>query len=103
MNTNKKLSTLIKIGLSALAVSSTLSLAEEGGSGHYFPGSMASFMDGVASEPTFLMRLNYVYYTGKSEVNIPLGGNHVVDMAATSNAVGLTAFWAPEWGMIDDK
>ncbi len=57
----------------------------------------------VASEPTFLLRLNYVYYNGKADVNIPLGGNHIVDMEATSNALGLTAFWAPEWGMIDDK
>lgn len=103
MNTNKQFSNLIKLGLSTLILSSTNLQAEEGGSGHYLPGSMASFMDGVASEPTFLLRLNYVYYDGKADVNIPLGGNHVVDMEATSNALGLTAFWAPEWGMIDDK
>ncbi len=103
MNTNKQFSNLIKLGLSTLILSSTNLQAEEGGSGHYLPGSMASFMDGVASEPTFLLRLNYVYYDGKADVNIPLGGNHVVDMEATSNALGLTAFLAPEWGMIDDK
>lgn len=94
---------LVKSAVIGLALSSSATLAEEGGSGHYLPGSMSSFMDGVASEPTFLLRLNYVYYDGTANVPIPIGGNHVVDMEATSNALGLTAFWAPQWGMIDDK
>ncbi len=103
MNSDIKLSQILKTALLSLTLTATVSLAEEGGSGHYLPGSMASFMDGVASEPTFLLRLNYVYYNGNAEVNIPLGGNHVVDMKATSNALGLTAFWVPEWGVINDK
>ena len=92
-----------KIGAITFILSSTMTMAEEGGSGHYFPGSMSSFMDGVASKPTFLLRLNYVYYSGTADVNIPLGGEHVADMEATSNVLGVTAFWAPEWGIIDDK
>ncbi|HEY5849769.1 MAG TPA: hypothetical protein VIT62_03260 [Lysobacter sp.] len=32
--------------------------AEEGGSGHYQPGSMASFMDSVAPKPTLLLHWN---------------------------------------------
>jgi len=31
-------------------------MAEEGGSGHYQPGSMASFVDGVPQKPTFIAR-----------------------------------------------
>jgi len=103
MSENKTLSNVLKTVLTVLAISSNMAVAEEGGSGHYLPGSMASFMDGVAAEPTFLLRLNYVYYDGKAEVDIPLGGNHVADLEAISNALGLTAFWAPEWGTITDK
>jgi hypothetical protein len=32
--------------------------AEEGGSGHYLPGSIASFVDGVPSDPAFVSRFN---------------------------------------------
>lgn len=35
-----------------------LAPAEEGGSGHYFPGSMSSFADGVLLAPAFVARLN---------------------------------------------
>lgn len=103
MHTKNTFSNVLKSCFYTLVLSSTAIVAEEGGSGHYLPGSMASFMDGVASEPAFLLRLNYIYYDGKADVSIPLGGDRVVDMKATSNALGLTAFWAPEWGMIDDK
>ena len=97
MDTNKKLSCLLKIGLSTLALSSTFAVAEEGGSGHYLPGSMASFMDGVPTKPTNIVRLNYINYNGTADVSIPLGGNHVGEMDATSYAYGLTGLWAPEW------
>ena len=102
MKLTSLLKKMFKIGSIAFVLSLP-SLAEEGGSGHYFPGSMSSFMDGVASKPTFLMRLNYVYYSGTADVNIPLGGELVAGMDATSNVLGVTAFWAPEWGIIDDK
>ena len=94
---------ILKSSLYTLILSSSILIAEEGGSGHYLPGSMASFMDGVASEPTFLLRANYIYYDGKADGAVPLGGNHVVDMEAISNVLGLTAFWAPEWGLIDEN
>ncbi|WP_309498197.1 transporter [Sulfurovum sp.] len=103
MQSNNTFSKLLKTSLYTLILSSTTLVAEEGGSGHYLPGSMASFMDGVASEPTFLLRVNYIYYDGKADVTIPLAGEHVADMEATSNVLGITAFWAPEWGIIDDK
>lgn len=78
---------------------SAVALAEEGGSGHYLPGSMASFMDGVPTKPTFIARLNYIHYSGRADVTVALGGEHVVDMDATSNAYGVTVLWAPEWDL----
>ncbi len=86
-----------RILLVLASASMTNVYAEEGGSGHYLPGSMASFMDGVPTKPTFITRLNYVNYNGTANVNIPIGGQHIVNMDATSNAYGLTALWAPEW------
>jgi len=100
MNTNKKLSTLLKVGLTTLALSSTVAVAEEGGSGHYLPGSMASFMDGVPTEPTFIARLNYMNYQGSSSVPLPKGGGGIIGNAdATANALAATVLWAPDWDL----
>ncbi len=41
-----------------------VALAEEGGTGHYLPGSMSSFVDGVPGEETFIARLNVLNYQG---------------------------------------
>lgn len=81
-------------------VSSTRVQAEEGGSGHYLPGSIASFMDGVSPDPTFIARLNYVNYDGGMGANraLPIAGLTALNVNAKSNALGLTLFWAPEWG-----
>jgi hypothetical protein len=46
----------------------TASFAEECGSGHYLPGSMASFIDGVPPTETFLTRVNVVKYDGSASV-----------------------------------
>ncbi len=105
MNTNKKLSTLLKVGLSTLALSSTVVVAEEGGSGHYLPGSMASFIDGVPTEPTFLTRINYMNYQGSSSITLPKsGGGLIANPDATANALALTILWAPDWDLgLGDK
>ena len=83
-----------------LHVSSTLH-AEEGGSGHYMPGSMASFVDGVPTEPTFITRINYIYYDGDIDVDrsIPIAGMSVLEADAKSSALGLTVLWAPDWNI----
>ncbi len=75
--------------------------AEEGGSGHYMPGSMASFADGVPTDPTFIARINYIYYNGDIDVNrsIPIAGMGVLEADAKSNVLGLTMLWAPDWDM----
>jgi len=75
--------------------------AEEGGSGHYMPGSMASFVDGVPTEPTFITRLNYLHYDGSigADRSIPIAGMTALNVNAKSDAYGLTLLWAPDWNM----
>ena len=75
--------------------------AEEGGSGHYMPGSMSSFVDGVPTEPTFIARLNYLHYSGDTIIDrsIPIAGMTALNVDAESDAYGLTLLWAPDWSM----
>ena len=72
-------------------------VAEEGGSGHYLPGSMSSFMDGVPAEETFLARYNLLYYDGDIGVSrsLPVAGLVAGGVDATSWANGLTLLWRP--------
>ncbi len=71
--------------------------AEEGGSGHYMPGSMSSFIDAVPSTETFVARLNLVYYDASADAQrkIPMAGLVTADAAAKSWAYGLTLLWRP--------
>lgn len=88
--------------LSLVAVSAN---AEEGGSGHYVPGSFASFMDGVSPTETLIARINMLHYDGEVTANraLPIAGLSAINADAKSTAVGLTVFWRPEWGAIGEK
>jgi len=72
-------------------------LAEEGGSGHYFPGSMASFIDAVPPSPTFIVRLNVLDYGGSASLSrpIPIAGLTTLGAHADSTGLGLTMLWRP--------
>ncbi len=71
--------------------------AEEGGSGHYMPGSVSDFVDGVPAKPAFIARYNLLYYHGSVSANvpIPIGGQTTLGAEATSWAHGLTLAWRP--------
>jgi len=71
--------------------------AEEGGSGHYMPGSMSSFMDGVPAKETFITRYNLLYYSGSISANQPLPIAAVQTLGADAKiwAHGLTLLWRP--------
>jgi hypothetical protein len=71
--------------------------AEEGGSGHYLPGSMASFVDGVPLKEAFIVRANVVNYNGSISAKkpIPIGGRTTLGADATSWAYGLSLLWRP--------
>jgi hypothetical protein len=80
-----------------------LAPAEEGGSGHYLPGSMSSFADGVLSAPAIVARLNVFNYNGSYGGNrpLPIAGVTAVDVSADVAGVGLGVAWVPQWGVLD--
>jgi hypothetical protein len=84
----------------AICLSSLLSMtgnAEEGGSGHYLPGAMASFVDGVPPKETFVVRYNVAYYQGGVTLTepLPIAGPQTVGADATSWAQGISLLWRP--------
>lgn len=89
-------------GLLGACVYNGTAFAEEGGSGHYLPGSMASFVDSVSPKPVFLARYNLMNYTGDVNISLPFAGLLAEGAEADSWANGLTLFYAPEWGVIND-
>ncbi len=78
--------------------------AEEGGSGHYMPGSMASFIDSVPPAPAFLMRLNVMSYEGSVSANLslPIAGALFAGVDASIMGYGLTMVWRPDWAFIGE-
>ena len=91
--------TQIRTFLIAVLTASTFQLrAEEGGSGHYLPGSMSSFADSVPPTETFVARYNLLYYDGSIDVNgipLPIAGLNAAGVNASSWANGLTLLWRP--------
>ena len=72
-------------------------VAEEGGTGHYLPGSIASFIDSVAAKESFALRLNVVNYDGSvgKTQPLPIAGLTATGADAKSTGAGLTMFWRP--------
>ncbi|MEA3274665.1 MAG: transporter [Pseudomonadota bacterium] len=90
------LSTAVAAGIAILSSSGT-AMAEEGGSGHYLPGSMASFVDGVPLDETFIVRLNVLNYDGSisADRKLPIAGLSTLGAEANSWGYGLTMLWRP--------
>ncbi len=93
------------ISVSANFVTQEAAIAEEGGSGHYLPGSMSSFMDGVSTEEAFIARYNLLWYDGSINAQraIPIAGRSAFGVDATSWANALTLFWRPASFEIGDN
>jgi hypothetical protein len=83
--------------ITTVTLRSVPALAEEGGSGHYFPGSISSFIDGVPQTPTFLMRLDGLYYTGSATATkrLPFAGVAALGPQADVWGAALTMLWRP--------
>lgn len=84
--------------IAVLTASTYTGRAEEGGSGHYLPGSMSSFADAVPPTETFVARYNLLYYDGSIAVNgpaLPIAGLNAAGVDANSWANGLTLLWRP--------
>lgn len=90
--------------LALLAVTSLLAHAEEGGSGHYQPGSMASFADGVPLEETFIVRYNFLMWDASADAarTIPIANLLTLGADIESYANGITLLWRPPFGEIGD-
>jgi len=78
--------------------------AEEGGSGHYLPGSMASFTDGVPLQEAFVARYNFVSWNADASASreIPIANLVTAGADITSYANGLSLLWRPPFGDINE-
>ena len=87
-----------------ITVASLLAKAEEGGSGHYLPGAMASFVDGVPLEKTFIARYNFVSWNASASASrqIPIANLVTAGADIESYANGLSLLWRPPFGEIND-
>ncbi|MEZ9188020.1 transporter [Vibrio sp. 10N.286.52.F8] len=71
--------------------------AEEGGSGHYQPGSISSFMDGVPAKPSFITRLNLISYKGEYKPQVSILGLNNAIIKVESQALALTMAYRPHF------
>jgi hypothetical protein len=103
--TRRRFSTVPVFALLLLGALPKAASAEEGGSGHYLPGTISSFLDGVSPEPAFITRLNGVYYDGSftAERGIPIAGLAALDVDVDIQGAGLTLFWRPTWGELGER
>lgn len=93
-----RLAVLILVVCAVCAVK--VAWAEEGGTGHYLPGSMSSFADASPTTGALGLKLNAVYYNGSFGLEpAPIAGVTAVDLKAESYAVGLVGFWSPKIGL----
>ena len=71
--------------------------AEEGGSGHYIPGSVASFADGVPSEEQLVLRLDALNYDGQFSptIAVPIGGLSALNVDVQATSLAFTGVWRP--------
>ncbi len=88
-----------------ITAASLLAKAEEGGSGHYLPGSMSSFIDGVPPKETFIARYNFVTWNAEAGASreIPIANLITAGADITSYANGLSLLWRPPFGGINDS
>ena len=56
--------------------------AEEGGSGHYAPGEMASFFDALPGKPGLAVANYFMYYDASASGILPFAGNLTLDSHA---------------------
>ena len=78
-----------------LIVVLTPAQAEEGGMGHYAPGSFASFVDVLPGQPAIAAFNYFTYYSGSAGAGrqFPIAGRVALNVDATSYADSVGAFW----------
>ncbi|MGP4842998.1 SphA family protein [Marinobacter sp. 1Y8] len=95
----------LAVALLAAMIPLAATHAEEGASGHYFPGSYSSFMDGVSPTDALIVRANLFSYSGSIDASraVPIAGMTALDVDVDTDALGVTMFWRPDWGTINDR
>lgn len=85
---------IMAAGLGALMLS-TVANAEEGGSGRYLPGGVATLIDVAPTQPGWVLFPLYLRYDGNfsSSVSVPVGGAISVGLDAKVDSVSLGAFY----------
>lgn len=85
---------LVTVSAVALTLAST-ARAEEGGAGHYAPGSFASFADVLPDTPSIAIFDYFTYYRGNAGAGrtFPIAGQVAFNVDATSYCDTLGAFW----------
>lgn len=98
MKTNSAVASLCRmvasIAILALAFITT-ARAEEGGVGHYAPGSFASFVDVLPDKPSVGVFNYFTYYNGDANASrqFPIAGRLALGVEATAYADTIGAFW----------
>jgi len=74
--------------LVALLISATLAMAEEGGSGHYLPGTFATLIDNGPTRPGWVGLASYTYYSGEAQRSreFPIAGTRTRSLNAETHA-----------------
>ncbi len=69
--------------------------AEEGGMGHYAPGSFASFVDVLPGQPAIAAFNYFTYYSGSAGAGrqFPIAGRVALNVDATSYADSVGSLW----------
>jgi len=74
--------------------------AEEGGSGHYFPGSNASFIDALPGRTGLMLANVFVFYKVSSSLQLPIAGQVSANLDATVFADSVIAFYQTAIGLL---
>lgn len=88
---------LVMIGLWSLAIISSLN-AEEGGTGHYVPGGLATLIDLPPTQPGWIVQPLFLHYEGEASRSraFPIAGVITAGLEAKSDVLALGALYTFE-------
>jgi hypothetical protein len=72
----------LSLAIIAASLALPVAWAEEGGSGHYAPGEMASFFDALPGKPGLAVANYFMYYDGSASGTLPFAGQFTLDSHA---------------------
>jgi hypothetical protein len=85
--------TPLSLVLLGLAFASSPLQAEEGGAGHYVPGTLATLIDLAPTKPGWVIEPIYLHYDGDASATLPIAGEATANLEATIDAVLLGGFY----------